>query len=223
MVAASVVGVWVNRTVWNQDRYLKLVTPLAEDRRSPNALAARSPTRSSRRSTSDRGSRRVSGELPQGAGQAQFLAGPITAAMHDFVLGQVKSFLRSDDVLEPVGAAQYARLHGKIVALLQGDYSELPNLSISGGAVQLNLLPVVVQIIQQVVPSLGINVTLPQIRPASNAIGRRRSSLVSSHLGGQLPADFGQLTIMIAGPAASLPAGGAEPAPARLRPRDRSR
>ena len=192
-VVASTVGVWINRTVWNQDRYLALVTPLARDTAVTDALATKVTDQVFEALNLQERVGEVLANFPKVPSQAQFLVGPIESAMHDFVLGQVKSFLRSDAFYN-LWVQLNTQLHPKLVALLQGDYSQLPNLSVSGGAVQLNLIPVVYQIIQQVVPSLGINATLPDL--PSNATVASAISLVSSHLGVSLPPDFGQLTIM---------------------------
>ena len=192
-VLASVVGVWVNRTVWNTDSYLKLVTPLAEDPAVTNALAVRLTDEVFQALNLDQRVTAVIAEIPKVPAQAAFLAGPITAAMHNVVLKQVQDFLAST-TFKNLWVQLNTTLHGKIVALLQGNYSELPNVSISGGEVQLNLLPVVVQIIQRVISSLGINITLPQIPAGLDVSGAIQT--LSSHLGVSLPADFGQLTIM---------------------------
>ena len=192
-VVASTVGIWVNRTVWNQDRYLALVTPLAKDTAVTDALATKVTDQVFEALNLQARVGEVLANFPKVPSQAQFLVGPIESAMHDFVLGQVKSFLRSDAFYN-LWVQLNTQLHPKLVALLQGDYSQLPNLSVSGGAVQLNLIPVVYQIIQQVVPSLGLNVTLPDL--PSNATVASAISLVSSHVGVSLPPDFGQLTIM---------------------------
>jgi ABC-type multidrug transport system fused ATPase/permease subunit len=192
-VVASTVGIWINRTVWSQDRYLALVTPLARDTAVTDALAVKVTDQVFEALNLQERVGEVLANFPKVPSQAQFLVGPIESAMHDFVLGQVKSFLRSTTFYN-LWVQLNTELHPKLVALLQGDYSQLPNLSVSGGAVQLNLIPVVYQIIQRVVPSLGINVTLPDL--PSDATVASAIGLVSSHLGVSLPSDFGQITVM---------------------------
>ncbi len=108
---------------------------------------------------------------------------------------QVSKFLASD-TFQGLWVELNTRLHTKIVALLNGDYSQLPNVSISGGDVQLNLIPAIIQIIQQALPSLGINVTLPTLPANLDASGA--ISALSAQLGVSLPSDFGQVTIMSA-------------------------
>jgi hypothetical protein len=89
--------------------------------------------------------------------------------------------------------------HAKVVALLNGEYDELPNVSVSGGDVQLNLVAVVEvldQVVQAGVDALGIDVTIPSIPAdldASAAVDR-----LGSAVGVNLPDDLGQVTIMSA-------------------------
>ena len=192
-VVASTVGIWINRTVWDQDRYLALVTPLAKDPAVTDALAVKVTDQVFEALNLQQRVGEVLANFPKVPSQAQFLVGPIESAMHDFVLQEVKSFLQSPAFYN-LWVQLNTDLHPKLVALLQGDYSKLPNLSVSGGAVQLNLIPVVYQVIQRVVTSLGINVTLPAL-PA-NADVASAISLVGSKLGVSLPPDFGQLTVM---------------------------
>jgi hypothetical protein len=192
-VLASTVGVWVNRTVWNTDNYLKLVTPLAEDPAVTNALAVRVTDEVFEALNLDQRVSDAIASIPKLPAQAAFIAGPLTAAMRNVVLKQVQTFFASQ-TFRDLWVSLNTEIHGKIVALLQGNYSELPNVSISGGQVQLNLIPVVAQVIQRVITALGINLTLPSI-PASVDVPSA-IQLLSSHLGVTLPPDFAQITIM---------------------------
>jgi hypothetical protein len=89
-------------------------------------------------------------------------------------------------------------VHVKLVALLEGDYDQLPNVSVTGGEVRLNLVGAVARVLQEVVQQgadeLGIDVTIPSI-PA-NLDASAGIERLNSALGTTLPPDFGQVTLM---------------------------
>ncbi|HEY6567034.1 MAG TPA: hypothetical protein VI341_05885, partial [Actinomycetota bacterium] len=197
-IVATTVGVWVNRTIWNTDRYVALVAPLADNLAVTNGLAIRLtedtfqaldiPTRVQQALASIDG-------LPEGADA--LLAGPLTSAAKNLVQEQVEKFLASD-AFDTLWTQLNERVHTKLVALLDGDLDQLPNLAINDGQVQLNMVSALSAVLQNVaqqgVDALGLNVTVPDIPPdlaSSDAIQR-----LSSALGVSLPADFGQITIM---------------------------
>jgi hypothetical protein len=192
-VVASTVGVWFDRTIWNTDRYVALVAPLASDPAVTGPLAIRLTDEVFTALDLEQRVGEVVAAIPKLPSQAQFLVGPITNAMHNFVLQQVSAFLASQ-TFRDLWVQLNTRAHEKIVALLQGDYAQLPNVSIQGGQVQLNLIPAVFQVIKQLIPALGINVTLPDLPANLDTSGA--ISFIASHLGVSLPPDFGQLTIM---------------------------
>jgi hypothetical protein len=194
-VLLATVGIWANRTVWDQNRYLALVTPIAQDPAVTNALAVKLTDEIFVALNLQQRVTDAIAQIPKASSQAALVAGAITSALHNVVEQQVSKFLASDTFQE-LWVGLNTRLHSKIVALLNGDYSQLPNVSISGGDVQLNLIPAIIQIIQQALPSLGINVTLPTLPANLDASGA--ISALSAQLGVSLPSDFGQVTIMSA-------------------------
>ena len=197
-IVATTVGVWMNRTVWDTDRYVALVAPLSDNTAVTNGLAV-SLTEDTFEALDIRGRVQTALAGIQGlpAGADALLAGPLTAAAQNLVQDQVKKFL-SSDAFDALWEQLNRRVHEKLVALLNGDLDELPNLAINDGQVQLNMVSVLAVILQNVaqegVDALGLNVTVPDIPPdlaSSDAIQR-----LSSALGVTLPADFGQITIM---------------------------
>lgn len=198
-VVSATLGVWTKRTLANPDRYVSLVSSLAKDPAVTDALAVKLTDQVFIALNIQQRVQDALVSIPNLPPAAGFLAGPIVASAQNVVLNQVKTFLASDTFAN-LWTDVNRQVYVKLQALLNGDYSQLPNVSINGGEVQLNMVSVIASIIQQVaqhtVDALGINVTIPSI-PAtldsSKAIG-----LLGSALGVSLPPDFGQITIMTA-------------------------
>jgi hypothetical protein len=88
------------------------------------------------------------------------------------------------------------RAHQGIVALLRGDLEQIPNVSIQGGDVTLNAIPIIGEAIRRVLPDLsglGTEITLPD--RFSDRIDEARQQLAAA-VGVRLPENFGQLTIV---------------------------
>jgi len=199
-LVAATVGVWTNRTLWNQDKFMERVAPVIQEPAVRNAMAVELTDQAfaaldvQNRVEEALSTLATNTDVPE---QVTFLAAPITQGMYDLVRGKVDEFLASDTFYR-YWEDTLAALHPKVVALLKGDYSQLPNVSVSGGVVQLNLVPIVAQIlkdlVQQGLGALNINLSIPEI-PADAPVDQA-VALLSSKLGVQLPADFGQVTIM---------------------------
>ena len=196
-VVGATIGVWTKRTVSNSDRYVALVAPLAKDPAVTDALAVKLTDEVFIALNIQQRVKDALAAIPNLPPQAGLLAGPITAGAQNLVQNQVQTFLRSD-TFATLWVDLNRQVHDKLVALLNGDYSQLPNVSINGGDVQLNLVSAVAAILQQLVQSganaLGINITIPSI-PA-NLDASAAIAQLGSALGVSLPPDFGQLTIM---------------------------
>ena len=198
-IFAATVGVWTQRTLASPDRYVALVAPLAKDPAVTNALATRLTDEVFTALNVQSEVQQALAAIPNLPPAASFIAGPIAAAAHNLIETQVANFLQTDTFAN-LWTQLNLQVHTKVKALLNGDYSQLPNVSIDGGEVQLNLVSLVAQILQQLAQSglnsLGINVTVPSIPPdlASSAAIQQ----LSSALGVSLPPDFGQVTIMTA-------------------------
>ena len=198
-IVGATIGVWTKRTVSNTDRYVALVAPLAKDPAVTNALAGRLTDEVFVALNIQPRVKDALASIPNLPPQAGLLAGPITAGAQNLIESQVQTFLRSDTFAN-LWAELNRQVHDKLQALLNGDYSQLPNVAINGGEVQLNLVSAVAAILQQLVQTganaLGINVTIPSI-PA-NLDASAAIAQLGSALGVSLPADFGQVTIMTA-------------------------
>ena len=198
-VVASTLGVWTKRTLANPDKYVALVAPLAQDPAITDALALKLTDQVFTALNVQQRVQDALGSIPGLPTSAGFLAGPIAAGAQNLVQTQVRQFLASDTFAK-LWADLNREAYVKIQALLNGNYAALPNVSLNGGEVQLNMIPVIAAILQQVaqkaVDALGITVTIPSI-PA-NLGSSAAIQMLSSALGVSLPPDFGQITIMTA-------------------------
>jgi uncharacterized protein YjeT (DUF2065 family) len=198
-IVAATIGVWTQRTLSDTDRYVALVAPLADDPAVTDPLAARlSEEVFVALDVEDRVQEAIA-SFPNVPPAASFLAGPITAGAQNLIQQRVEEFLASP-TFSDLWTELNRQLHVKLQALLNEDYEQLPNVAISGGEVQLNLVSIVAVVIQRLaqrgVDALGIDVTVPSI-PASLGSSAAIDRL-SSALGVTLPSDFGQVTIMSA-------------------------
>ena len=198
-IVAATIGIWTQRTLADTDRFVALVAPLADDPAVTNPLAARLSEEVFIALDVETRIQDALSSIPDLPPQASFLVGPLTAGAQSLVQQRVEDFLASPAFAE-LWVNLNRQVHGKVQALLNEDYEELPNVAVTGGEVQLNLVSVVAVIIQRLaqggVDLLGIDVTVPSIPTSlgsSEAIDR-----LSSALGVTLPAGFGQVTIMSA-------------------------
>jgi hypothetical protein len=196
-LVAATLGIWIDRTVWNTERYVSIVEPIADDPAVTQALAARLTTDvfvalDVRGRIED-----ALASIPNLPPSATFLAGPITASAEDVIRGQVETFLASQ-TFHDLWIQLNRTLHTKIVALLNGNYDQLPNVAIEGGQVRLNLVSAVADVIRLVLQrglqGLDLHVTIPEIPADLDA--RAAVDRLAAAVGVSLPSDFGQLTIM---------------------------
>jgi hypothetical protein len=190
-LVVSAVGVWVQQTVFNTDRYVALVGPMAEDPQVQQALATY---------TTDQifGAldlqTRLQNALP---GQLDIVVGPVVSAARTYVFNTARSFFASQQ-FHDLWVQINTVAHEKVVALLKGDYDQLPNVTVTGGEVRLNTIPVITEVLRQLAQSaagfVGLNVTIPQI--SATDVPEAARDKLSQALGVTLPEDFGQITIM---------------------------
>jgi hypothetical protein len=196
-VLAATVGVWINRTIWDTDRYVALVAPLAEDPAVTDAVSAKLTASAVQALDIEDRVRNALSLIPNLPPSAEFLVAPITAGAQDLIQRRIDTFLASQ-TFKDMWVELNRTLHTKIVALLDGDVEQLPNISTTGGQVQLNLISVLARILQQVVQrgvdGLDLNVTVPTI--SANLDASTGIQQLGSVLGVSLPSDFGQVTIM---------------------------
>lgn len=190
-VVATTTAFWARNTVFDTDRFVAEVAPVAQNPTVQANVATRLTDQLF--ATLDVESR-VRAALPS---QAQLLAAPITNGVKGFVRDRLQAFLASE-TFQQVWTGAITVAHTKIVALLRGDLDQLPNVVITSGEVRISLIGALARGLQglgqDVLNLLGINATIPDF-PAEEdpqvAIDR-----LSTILGRPLPDDFGQITIM---------------------------
>ncbi|MEA2844011.1 MAG: hypothetical protein QOJ69_1682 [Actinomycetota bacterium] len=197
-VLVSTVAYWAHRTVFDQDRYVGLVVPLADDPAVKAALTTYLTDQIVTVLDLDQRIADALGEIPQLPKRVpQLIAGPVANMGNDRVAKEVTRFVDSQafrDLWHQINAVG----HEKIVALLRADYDKLPNLKLEGEEVRVNLLPVVAEVLQRVVQagvSLVVSgVTIPDISVSEIPDAARQE--LSSLLGITLPEHFGEVTVM---------------------------
>ena len=203
---ASTVGVWVHRTVFDTDRFVTLMEPLASDPQVTSELGTYLTNQIfvavDVQGKVEGALEAIAGALPPGipvVGQIPVLAGPITAAAQNAVRQRVTEFLDSP-AFQQLWSDLLRAAHPKVVALLRGDYSATPNVQLSGDTVYLNAVPVVAGVLRTLVEKglgvVGLNVTIPQI--SASDVPQAAIDKLKSALGVDLPANFGQIPIMSA-------------------------
>jgi hypothetical protein len=222
-LVTSMLTLWVRTTVLDTDRFMAIVEPALSDAAFPGALSsvvaeqvlvaldldARVAVRleeldaylvdSIREAlgvdvdpaTLARLSRR---DRPTLAAFAPALA----TALEARVVEVVDATLSSDAF-----ASRYPELvrrsHHAAAALLRGDATSLPYVSIDEGAVRLDLVPVIAEVLQRVVVELSDllpDVRVPEV--VDGQLAERRAELAAA-LETSLPEDFGQFTILSRG------------------------
>jgi len=206
----SVIGVWVHRSIYNEAQFTAVVTPVANDPQVLDPLATYLTLEALKaidlQGRIDSTLSTIGGVLPGSIGdRLGSLAAPLQSAAQDFVQGKVQEFLHSPGFRESFNSIVVAA-HGKIVALIKGDYSQLPNINASGSCgnasdgptVCLNTIPIIANVLRDVVQGaadfVGLNVTIPQITP--DMVPSRALSILGAALSVSLPPDFGQIPIM---------------------------
>jgi hypothetical protein len=218
LVLASTVAVWTYQTAFNTDRFMTTVEPVLEDPAfytavgnvvSDQALEAldletRVTTRLNQLDEF------ISGALVDAVDidpqvqdlLARFdrptlaaLAPPITSALEDRVV-QLANRLVTSEAFTTRFPALVEQAHEASVALVRGDMAELPNVYVAEGEVRLNLIPIIRDVLSQVVDELREflpDVQLPDLISDRVAEGRQQ---LGDALQAQLPPEFGQVTLM---------------------------
>ena len=183
-------GVWARRTIYDTDRYVAIVGPLASDPAVQEALA-RQLTVSVFTELDIQ--TKLEAAFAERAPKLQFIAGPITSSLQGFVQDQVQKILASDRFRQTWIAANTV-LHRQLVAVLDGSHDVL---TVQGNQVVFNYLPLVNDALAQISGTLSdiLNrtITLPTITPdmvPSQAVER-----LGTALGVSLPPTFGSVTL----------------------------
>jgi hypothetical protein len=187
-VVVTGITIWTHYTVLDTKGYMNLVGPIGKD---PQAIKALSDYVATQVVTATDLQQRTATALPP---KAQFLAGPITGAVNDFVASGTDKVLST-----PQAYDLWLRInevaHTKIVALLRGDTTYA---YIQGSDVRLNTLPLVSQALVWVdgkLPGgLAGKFSPPMIAPGTDPATAIQQ--VSAWSGRPLPADFGQITLL---------------------------
>ena len=123
------------------------------------------------------------------------LAPTITSGLEERITNRINNFVTSPEfqarLPELVRAA-----HEGTIALLRGNFAEIPNVSVVDGQVQLNMIPIIGEAIRRVLPELnglGGEITLPDSLSDKAAEARQQ---LEDAIGAKVPEDFGQLTVM---------------------------
>jgi hypothetical protein len=187
-VVVSGVTVWLHYTVMNTNGYMNLVGPIGKD---PQAIQNLSGYIAGQAVTATDLQARVAAALPP---KAQLFAGPITGAVESFITKGTQKVLSSPKAYDLW--LQINRVgHEKVVALLRGQTN---NVYIQGSDVNLNLLPLVSQVLVwadgKLPGGLSARFSPPVITPdMSPEAGIQQ---VANWSGKPLPSTFGQITLL---------------------------
>lgn len=220
-VTVSTVAIWAHRTVFDTDSFMEVVGPALEDpafydavseqvsdgvldaldleTRIEDGLSALDDFLSSALIDAldlDVEDRRLLQRFDR-PGLAS-LAPAITEAIEGVIADTIDDVITSDEfrALLPVLVEE---IHRAAVALIEGDPADLENVYIEDGEVRLNLIPTIAEVLRRVADE--IRDFLPDVQlpdAVSNRVGEGIEQ-VGSALGAELPADFGQVTIMSEG------------------------
>jgi hypothetical protein len=184
---ASTFTIWAHQTVLNSDRFVATLEPVINDAQFTGAV---STYVADQVVTALNVQQRVSQALPP---QASFLAAPLTTAIQSTTRKIVDDVL-SSHAFHRAWPVVIGKVHGQLIALLRGDTR---NVVIVNNQLELNLFPVIVQVLtrlQDAVPGLiTFRAPLPtQTEAKSPTVARQQLSLA---LGRQLPPTFGTIVL----------------------------
>jgi hypothetical protein len=188
--SAATPGVWARRTVYDSNRYLAVVGPLASDPAIQEALA-RQLTQAVFTATDVEA--KVQAAIAERAPRLGFIAGPLTSSLQGFVQDQAQKVLASSQFQDFwVGANTV--LQKQVVAVLDGN-SEV--LTVQGNEVVFNYLPLLNDALQQLSGTLSAilnrQITLPTITP--DTVPSQAVASLQTALGVTLPPTFGSVTL----------------------------
>ena len=183
-------GLWARRTVYNTNRYLAVVGPLASDPAIQEALA-RQLTQAVFTATDVEA--KVQAAIAERAPRLGFIAGPLTSSLQGFVQDQAQKVLASSQFQDFWVRANTA-LQKQVVAVLDGNSDVL---TVQGNQVVFNYLPLLNDALQQLSGTLSaiLNrpITLPTITP--DTVPSQAVTSLETALGVTLPPTFGSVTL----------------------------
>lgn len=184
---ASGIGTWAHNTLLNTDRYVKTVTPIADDPRVTEALATELTNQITAAVDLEALAQRV---LPD---RADGLALPISSAIQQY-MRQVSYELLQSEQFKKLWVQVNTKAHEAAVKLLRNEATQIDT---TNGVVTLDLIPLITRIlstIDQRIPSfLGGPRGIPQIEPGTDPEVARAE--LSAALGRDLKPGFGQIVL----------------------------
>jgi len=188
--SAATPGVWARRTVYNSNRYLAVVGPLANDPAIQEALA-RQLTQAVFTATDVQA--KVQAAIAERAPKLGFIAGPLTSSLQGFVQDQAQKVLASDQ-FQQFWVSANTILQKQVVAVLDGNSDVL---TVQGNQVVFNYLPLLNDALAQLSGTLSaiLNrpITLPTITP--DTVPSQAVTSLETALGVTLPPTFGSVTL----------------------------
>ncbi|MBB5080076.1 hypothetical protein [Nonomuraea endophytica] len=164
LVPLAGVGFWAANEVSDTERYVENVTPLAGDPAIRNAAANRVTGEVMRALDVQAIVGQIAGRLPPRVGdKLKGLSGPMADGVQGFVRDKVGQVIASD-TFQTVWVQANRAAHKQLVAVLSGEGSQL--LKVNGGAVSLDLGPIIDRVKQKLVASgLGLAASIPELHP----------------------------------------------------------
>ena len=188
--SAATPGLWARRTVYNTDRYLAVVGPLASDPAIQEALA-RQLTQAVFTATDVQA--KVQAAIAERAPRLGFIAGPLTSSLQGFVQDQAQKVLASDQ-FQQFWVSANTILQKQVVAVLDGNSDVL---TVQGNQVVFNYLPLLNDALTQLSGTLSaiLNrpITLPTI--TADTVPSEAVASLQTALGVTLPPTFGSVTL----------------------------
>jgi hypothetical protein len=187
-VVATGIAWWAHYTTLNTNGYMRIVGPIGKD---PAAIKSLSDYVSTQVIIATDLQARAESILPE---RAQFLAGPLTAQIEQFIQEQVYKLLSTEKAYQAWLKINEVA-HDSVVGLLRGENTYT---YIAGSDVKLNVLPLVSQALVwlegKLPGALQGRIAVPVIEPQTPP--EEAIQQVSTWSGKSLPADFGQITLL---------------------------
>jgi hypothetical protein len=182
-VTLGVTSVWLHKTTYQTDEWVSTVGPLARDARIQAALAVWATQQITQAVDTEK---IFTDLLPS---KAQPLAAPLSTAVDSFISQAALKFFQSDAFIN-IWTVANRNAHADIIKVLKGKGA----VNIKDGKVQLNLLPVVDEVLQKVNDSTNGRFS-SQISSVTDLTPDQARAKLSAALGRPLPADFGTITV----------------------------
>jgi hypothetical protein len=187
LVPITATTVWVRHTVLNTDNYVATVAPLGEDPAVTEAIGRIATTQLFDALNPQQ---QVAAALPP---KAEFLAGPITNGIENFIQTQVTKALNTA-VFEQIWVAANTIAHKALLRVLEGHSDAV---SQSNGYVTLNLVPLLNNVLttlsDQISGIIGHTITLPTI--TADEVPAQACQKLSTALNRQLPDNCAQIPL----------------------------